>query len=434
MAMGTAYGAPCPCGRVHPPVKTELLIGQGARRELPGLVRQAGARRVLVLYDAVTHQLFGQPVEQAMEDGKQPVIHVSRLVLGSPGGPLEVDEEVLSLGRQAVEDGVDYIIGVGTGAINDLGKYLAAQYGLGYASVATAPSMDGFSSPISAMMNGGAKVTLPSKVPDGVIGDLDFLLSAPASLLSAGFGDILGKLTSLRDWEMAHLVLGEYWCRPTSEAVEDLARRTLAQADGIKERSPQAVAQLMESVAAMGLSVVAVGNSRPTSGSEHLIAHFIEQWALNTGRRPPLHGHTVGVATLLMSRLAQQLLAIPREALPDHSPPVREQPQEVAHQLGLQRVPDNFGFTKFDPRQRAQRLAVLRDRWPQVQEILRRIPPPDELQSALSRAGAPTTMAELGIDPQMSRLILLYARYVRERYTLLDVAADVGLLESFAAT
>src|SRR5690606_16541600 len=110
--------------------------------------RGAGARRVLAIYDTVTSKLFGEPVQAALDDRRNPAIQVSQLVLGSPNEPLEVNEQVVSLARQAVEDGVDYIIGVGTGAINDLGKYLAAEYDLGYVSVATAPSMDGFSSPI----------------------------------------------------------------------------------------------------------------------------------------------------------------------------------------------------------------------------------------------------------------------------------------------
>src|SRR5690606_11947648 len=113
----------CQCGRVHPPVNTQMLIYRGARAELSVLVRGAGARRVLAIYDTVTSKLFGEPVQAALDDRRNPAIQVSQLVLGSPNEPLEVDEQVVSLARRAIEDGVDYIIGVGTGAINDLGKY-----------------------------------------------------------------------------------------------------------------------------------------------------------------------------------------------------------------------------------------------------------------------------------------------------------------------
>ena len=52
----------------------------------------------------------------------------------------------------AFDSGCDFIIGVGSGTINDIGKLLANITGLNYAIVCTAPSMDGFASINSSMI------------------------------------------------------------------------------------------------------------------------------------------------------------------------------------------------------------------------------------------------------------------------------------------
>ena len=44
-----------------------------------------------------------------------------------------------------------------------------------------------------------------------------------------------------------------------------------------------------------------VGNSRPASGSEHHLAHYWEKSFLSENLPYPMHGHSVGVACLVIS-------------------------------------------------------------------------------------------------------------------------------------
>ena len=60
--------------------------------------------------------------------------------------------------------------------------------------------------------------------------------------------------------------------------------------------------------------------------------------------------------------------------------------------------------------------------------------PTADLQAALTAAGAPTTPADLGIPAELYRDALIHARAIRNRYTILDLAADAGLLEGFASS
>jgi glycerol-1-phosphate dehydrogenase [NAD(P)+] len=59
--------------------------------------------------------------------------------------------------------------------------------------------------------------------------------------------------------------------------------------------------------------------------------------------------------------------------------------------------------------------------------------PTARLQDALAAAGAPTTGAELGLRSDFYREAVRHAREIRDRYSILDLAGDAGLLEEFVA-
>ena len=59
--------------------------------------------------------------------------------------------------------------------------------------------------------------------------------------------------------------------------------------------------------------------------------------------------------------------------------------------------------------------------------------PVDMMRQALADAGGPTTARELGLDVDFYREAVIHAREIRKRYSALDLAADAGFLEEFAA-
>ena len=59
--------------------------------------------------------------------------------------------------------GADALVAVGSGTINDLCKYAAAQDGKPYAVFATAPSMNGYTSKNAAITVDGHKKSLPAR-------------------------------------------------------------------------------------------------------------------------------------------------------------------------------------------------------------------------------------------------------------------------------
>lgn len=417
----------CSCGRPHLPIELQLVSGPTAIDQLSRLVSGSADAPIIVIFDFNTHAMFGDRVLRAL--GTDRTGHaVVPVVLGTQQKPFEPDRAAVGQVLAAATPSPAWVVGVGSGAVNDLGKYVAFQLGARYVSVATAPSMDGYAAPISALLIDGVKVTYDTKRPDAIVADLSVLSGSPLPLIAAGFGDLLGKLTSLRDWEMAHVLLEEYWCSRISRQVEEVTVDVLNLAGDLVQRAPHAVQRLMEGLVTTGVSVSYVGNSRPTSGSEHLMSHFLEMWTLNHGVRPPLHGHAVGLATLLVSEIAQTIRRLGVNDIPASPKDQAERIEDVLGDLKLSAVPDNFGKTKFDPAATQLRLKRMRVVWPQVQVVLAKIPEPAKLEQALARLGCPTRFSALGVDPPLALATLRKARYLRERYTILDLAAEVGVL------
>jgi glycerol-1-phosphate dehydrogenase [NAD(P)+] len=70
--------------------------------------------------------------------------------------------------------------------------------------------------------------------------------------------------------------------------------------------------------------------------------------------------------------------------------------------------------------------------WPELRQQLQAMSvPADTLAAHLRAAGGGATPQELGMDPQLYRDAVLYGREIRDRYSFLDLAADMGILEAF---
>lgn len=412
-------------GPMHGPTQGAMQGSVEGPTQAPaqGTMQSEKGVKVVVLFDPTTFSLFGEKVFALLRSSG---IEAQALVLGDPARPFEPDEEAIERARSAAESGGALYIGVGSGAINDLGKYVSSQTGVPYVCVATAPSMDGFAAPISAINVKKVKTTVPSRCPDAVVADLDILCVAPAPMISAGFGDVLGKLTSLTDWKLAQILFDEHWCRSTADEVGAIARRVAQAAEAIAARTPEAISDLMKALFRAGTSVVHAGRSRPTSGGEHLFSHFVEMWHVNRGLRPPAHGHVVGVGTLLVAHIAQVLKSV--SAPPRSVEKSGESVQDVLAALKIDSVPDNFGIGKYDHDQAVQRLERIKLRWREAVEAIAELPSPQEVKTILEKAGCPTRLSQLGLTRETAVQAIRWCRYLRERYTLFDLAADVGVL------
>ncbi|MFH1571060.1 MAG: hypothetical protein ABIL09_23910, partial [Gemmatimonadota bacterium] len=182
-----------------------------------------------------------------------------------------------------------------------------------------------------------------------------------------------------------------------------------------------------------------VGQSR-VRGGEHLMSHYLDMTHYVTGEPHDLHGCQVGVATLVTAHLYERLLAfdmgrIDPAGLAAAHPTLADQEARVAAAFGAL-APAVLPHTREGhpaPAELRRRLEQVVREWPDLSAALRAIwRSGAEIRRDLVAADCPVTFAELGIGPERARNALLLARFVRARYTILDLLAEVGLLEAWA--
>ena len=195
----------CSCGREHTCSVDYVNIGKGALNSLPEICEEY--RNILLVSDGNTYAVCGDNI-CILLGGK-----VSDKVMLNPNGGLVIpNEDKIEDIEKAILPETDFIIGIGSGVINDLCKHVSFKHNLRYCIVATAPSMDGYASVGAALILKGMKTTINARPPKAIIGDSDILKSAPLEMIQAGYGDIIGKYSCLNDWKLSALINGEYFC------------------------------------------------------------------------------------------------------------------------------------------------------------------------------------------------------------------------------
>lgn len=290
----------CTCGRIHSCPIDYVQIGPEATNVLPALT--TGVHSAVLVADENTYKVQGEVVERLLGDK----IEAKLIYPGS--GVLVPDETATDRLKNLVSDRTDLIVGIGSGVINDICKYVSFICDLPYYIIATAPSMDGYASNGAALILGGMKISPNARPPKAIIADTNVLKNAPIEMLQAGYGDIVGKLSCLNDWTLAHLINGEYLCEYVYQLTKDTVAEMLPLGEKILHRDPEAVGTLMEALVTVGIAMSYVGNSRPASGSEHHLSHFFEITGL-AHRRPYLpHGIDVAYSAVLTARLREVIL------------------------------------------------------------------------------------------------------------------------------
>lgn len=189
------------------------------------------------------------------------------------------------------------IIGLGGGKALDTAKYVGFLARLPYLSVPTSLSNDGFCSPQSSLTLAGKRRSLPSQMPFGVVIDTAVTRAAPMALWWSGVGDLVSKVTAVRDWKLAFHARGTL----VDDFAALLSDATVFQFMARPAQDLEGESLLANALMLNGVAMEVCGSSRPASGSEHLISHALD--ALSPA--PRLHGLQVGVATYIVSRLQQ---------------------------------------------------------------------------------------------------------------------------------
>lgn len=270
----------------------KVIVGRGVLKRIPSVIKDLKlGRKIHVVTGPNVFKILNKVIDEVLNESDFEY-EVSLVKSSNVGDVREVWDEV----RVRTPD---VIIGLGGGKSIDAAKYVSAELGIPFISVPTTASHDGIASPF-ASIRGLEKVTsVMAKPPVAVIADLDVISNAPKRLLISGAGDLLGKLTAVLDWRLAHRLKGEYYGDYSAQLALLSAKHIITSADVISAGGVESASIIIEGLVSSSVAMCIAGSSRPGSGSEHLFSHALDIVA----NHPALHGEQVAVGTIMMSYL-----------------------------------------------------------------------------------------------------------------------------------
>src|SRR6267143_1141912 len=193
----------------------------------------------------------------------------------------------------------DLIIGIGGGRSVDIAKMAAFTLKKSFVSIPTSASHDGIASPFVSI-RGDKPYSIIATAPLGVFVDIEILKKAPRRLLASGCGDLMAKVTAVRDWELARDNVGEYFGTYAANLASMSAKIVIENSKNFKKRPD--VRMIVEALISSGVAACIAGSSRPCSGAEHLFSHAVDYLESGVG----LHGEKCGIGSILISKLQGQ--------------------------------------------------------------------------------------------------------------------------------
>ncbi|MDA8263899.1 MAG: sn-glycerol-1-phosphate dehydrogenase [Actinomycetota bacterium] len=416
----------CPaCGRRHRHEVELVVTESGALEQLLAFVAQRAWRRLVVVADANTEEAVGASVVSDLIGAG----HEVRSVIFPERHGLLADEAATERVRRAIVDhDAEVAIAVGSGTLNDITRYSSFHEHRPYCSVPTAASMDGYASSMAAMQFDGVKVTWTTQAPLAIFAEPAVIASAPTEMTIWGLGDLMGKASACFDWRLGHALTGETYCPAIEARVVGLVRRCSERVEGLLHNDKDALSVLVAGLIESGLAMAMQGNSRPASGCEHQISHFLDLLAFRGLRPHHPHGLQVAYATGFTTRLQQRVLEhleAPMAFVPGADNPDQERwlgkPSVALEQVRDEKAEAYRAYSSSWPLATDAR-ERLRDALVEASEQF------GPIQAALEAAKVPFGPGFIDVDTDMLRATLRYANRLRSRVTTLDLYEAQGCL------
>ena len=400
------FSTPCNCGRDHFTTVKDICIGSGILSKTGDILKKNHFPENILLVADTNTLRAAQGIEDSLCN-----FNVSKKIYDNIRvADMSHVEELENL----IKNKDIAVLSVGTGSVNDPCRLACARQNKMLCIFATAPSMDGFASDSSPIVKAGFKSSYEAKSPEVIIGDTKILAKAPVYLKSAGFGDMIAKYIGLIDWKISSILTGEYYCEKVAALTKAAVDSLMQLADYVTVNNEETAGKIFESLLMTGIAMSFTKNSRPASGSEHIIAHLIECLQLPQGIIPNFHGEDVGVCTLEMLKFYNKIAEL--EAVTGVKENVDWESVfniygTMADEVRKLNFPENI-VDSVSPEK-------IGECWDEIREIIHSVPSYEDCKLAMSKAGCKLSVDDIGKDQSFFDLCVKYSPYMRKRLTLL---------------
>ncbi len=189
------------------------------------------------------------------------------------------------------------VISLGNGKTTDIAKYIASQLDIELVSIPTALTTNVFFTDKACLLDNNKKRAILAKTPDKVFIDFDLLDRTPFKFHLYGLCDVLSIHTALFDWKLSNTKNAETIDMFLLKLAEFILEQLLNNRAIILRKDHESIRLIVELIMLSGYITNIAGSGRPESGSEHIVASFIEK-QVNT-----FHAISVTAGILLIMEL-----------------------------------------------------------------------------------------------------------------------------------
>ena len=431
-------------------------MGLGVADVTPSLFKEYfPGRKAVIVADIHTWPILGERLHRLFTDAGIPTDYymIDKEVFHADWKYVEMTD-LIAEGRyaeaKAVEDAENHIetkpdklfrepsesynilISVGSGVINDLCKLASHHHGQSYISVATAASVDGYSSFGASITYGGEKQTFNCPAPVAIVADIDIIAAAPKEMTAAGYADLAAKIPAGAEWMIADFTGAEAIVPDAWHILQDYIDDFLADPDAVAAGDQQAIADLFEGLTLSGFAMQAARSSRPASCCDHLFSHFLDMSGHRHNGQLQSHGFQVAIGTLAMCAAFDELFKQDISNLDVDACvaawPSLESEQERAIALFNGTAAPRLGYdsitSKYEDTDKVRKdLERLVEIWPDFKAKLQgQVYSFAKMQDMFRRAGAPYLPEHIGVTNEQLRDMFPLVQLMRYRYNLLDLA------------
>ena len=249
-----------------------LIVEEGIFDRVPDVmsdvIPQMGKKKAILVTEENLKGIFADQLDRITEDFDEIETYLIQAA--------NYDTAV-ALAKYITMNNIQIVIGFGGGTVLDLAKFASFVSKSTLISLPTTLSNDSLASPVAVLGTvGKARKTFKCTIPHAILVDVNTIVSAPERQLLSGVGDTISKYTALVDWKKAHDV-GQEKVDDFAYMISKMAFNSIAYNDVKELKSKDFIKRLSQALVMGGLAMEIAGSSRPSSGSEHLFCHALDE-------------------------------------------------------------------------------------------------------------------------------------------------------------
>ena len=276
----------------------EIIVGHNTTSQIAELCNRIGrGNSVLIVADKKTKKLSGDEIYKILKKAN----YEAKIRMVSKATVNEVNRLI----NYANKNNTEIMMGVGGGSVIDVTKLAAYELKKPFISIPTSAAHDGIASPRASLKHSKGSVSKTAESPLAILADTKIIMKAPYRMLASGCADVISNISAVMDWELAHRLKGEEFSSHAAVLAKTAAQLLLDNADDIRPDSEESAWLAVKAMIVSGVAMSVAGNTRPASGSEHMLSHMLDHLGpgiMLKGKKykRPMHGEQCGLGAIMM--------------------------------------------------------------------------------------------------------------------------------------